>query len=119
MSDASNEGRTHPEDRSDALVLTLCYPDRKAKRLLIEPGSEDPRASHTLVDERLSLSGEFRQIGAEPLSGVTIENAGAWGEYPETIATIREHLEQVTPEGADDSFHLRSALQLLDVLEHR
>jgi hypothetical protein len=100
------------EDRSDALVVTLRYAGGRGQRLIVEPGSDDPRADHTLHEETLTRGGEFLPAGSDPVETIAIE--GAVDADP-----VREHLEAVLDavDAQEPRYRVRQALQLLDALE--
>lgn len=100
------------EDSSDALVVTLRYAGGRGQRLEIEPGSEDPRADHTLHERTLTKGGEWKAAGAENVTAIDVE-----GVVDATPA--RAHLQTALEVAEEDAarYHLRQALQLLDAVE--
>ena len=108
-----------PSDRSDAFVLTFAFVDDRGQRFRVEPGSQDPRAEWTYVEE-IKIKGGWKVLGSEAVREVAIENAHALQPDSATDA-LREHLEAAfetaTADPAETRRHLREALQLLDALE--
>lgn len=106
-----------PSDRSDALVLTLRFVDGRGQRLVVEPGSEDPRGEHTLVDKRLTKGGTFDAKSSDPLDAIAVENALPWAsDSDEPLLQVRRHLRAII-DGEDADYHARNALQHLDHTE--
>jgi hypothetical protein len=103
-------------DRSDALVLTLRYAGGRGQRLIIEPGSEDPRAAYTLDEAVLTKGGAWDPAGSEAVADVSIENPGLVADAPDAL---RDRLDEAyrTAEATATREALREALQLVGAVE--